>query len=252
MTIARDTLVQFCNDLLNISAFRDYCPNGLQVEGSKEIKHIVTGVTACEALIDQAIALKADAILVHHGYFWKGESEPIVGMKAKRIRKLMHHDISLLAYHLPLDAHPVLGNNAQLGQRLGLTVEGGLDDSPNPIGFVGRSSETVSLDELASTVSQALGREPLVVGTLMAKVDLIGWCTGGAQSYITAAAEKGCSVYITGEVSEKTVHESRELGVAFIAAGHHATERYGAKALGEHIENEYGVKVTFVDIDNPA
>ncbi|MCY4044482.1 MAG: Nif3-like dinuclear metal center hexameric protein [Cellvibrionales bacterium] len=252
MPVQRDDLVTYCNELLRIDAFKDYCPNGLQVEGEAEIKTLMTGVTASEALIDKAIELNADALLVHHGYFWKGENPCITGMKGKRIRKLMRNGINLLAYHLPLDAHPALGNNAQLGQLLGLAVEEGLDDSANPVGFVGRSNQDVTLAEFAQKIEQVLGRTPQVFGDFNKKITRVGWCTGGAQSYMTQAFEKSCDCFLSGEVSEKTYHESLELGVAYIAAGHHATERYGVKALGEHLKAKFDLEVIFTDIDNPV
>ncbi len=252
MTIDRDVLVGYCNHLLKVNQFQDYCPNGLQVEGASHIKKIVTGVTACEALIDEAIALNADALLVHHGYFWKGEEPALVGMRGRRIKKLMQNNINLLAYHLPLDAHPEYGNNAQLAQRLGLIYQKGLDTSENPVGSVGVLDKKETLSALADRVAVSLSRQPLVVGDKDRQIERVAWCTGGAQSFIGLAAEAGCDCYITGEVSEKTVHEAREMDIAFIAAGHHATERYGALALGEHLQKQFRLDVTFVDIDNPA
>lgn len=252
MSVQRDELVNYCNELLNIDAFKDYCPNGLQVEGNSSIKTIVTGVTASEGLIDKAIDVGADALIVHHGYFWKGESPCLTGMKGNRIRKLMTNGINLLGYHLPLDAHPALGNNAQLGQLLGFSVEEGLDSSANPIGFIGRPLVDQTLSQLSINIEQVLGRVPQVFGDPGRKIAKVGWCTGGAQSYITQAAAKACDCFISGEVSEQTFHQSAELGVAYIAAGHHATERYGAKALGEHLKHKFEVDVSFIDIDNPV
>ena len=238
--------------LLEPRNFQDYCPNGLQIQGRGEVKKLVTGVTASLALIDAAIDSNADALLVHHGYFWKGESSNITGMKYQRIRKLIQNDISLLAYHLPLDAHPIYGNNAQLAERLGITVSGGLDDSTHPVGNVGDLKEAVSAEEFARSVRAVLGREPLLEKVGDTPVRRIAWCSGGAQSYIDRAASLGADLYLTGEASEQTIHEARELGIHFIAAGHHATERYGAKAVGEWLSRKLNIDHEFIDIENPV
>ncbi len=234
---------------LDASRFKDYCPNGLQVEGRASVRRVVTGVTASQALIDAAIVEGADAILVHHGYFWKGESPVIAGMKARRIKALLNAGISLLAYHLPLDAHPVLGNNAQLGALLGWNqakVLGGdllwYADLPQP--------ETA--EAIAQRVEQVLGRRPLLEVVGEREVTRVAWCTGAAQSFIGQAADIGADLFLSGEVSEPTIHDARERGVHFIAAGHHATERYGVKALGEWLAERFGIEQTFIDIDNPA
>lgn len=248
-------LHQYCNRLLSVHEFDDYCPNGMQVqsvEGSHRVSKIVTGVTASQALVDRAVELKADALLVHHGYFWRGEPQQITGIKARRIRALMQNHISLLAYHLPLDAHPKLGNNAQLAKLLGISIDSGLDDGAYSVGNVGVLSAPMSLRVLSERITERLEREPLIVGDAEQTISSVAWCTGAAQSYIEKAAERGVDCFISGEVSESTVHMARELGVAYIAAGHHATERYGVKALGEHLAEQFAVDVEFVDIDNPA
>jgi dinuclear metal center YbgI/SA1388 family protein len=245
-------LAKFLDEYLQVGQFNDYCPNGLQVEASEKIEKVVTGVTASQALIDRAIELKADAILVHHGYFWKGENAAITGIKAKRIQSLMNNGISLLAYHLPLDAHPELGNNAQLAKLLGFAVEAGLDSSEFPVGNIGSVNEPVDLLALGGQIEQLLGREPLLIGDVTRVVKRVAWCTGAAQSYIDKAADLGVDCFISGEISEPTVHIARERGIAYIAAGHHATERYGIKALGEMLADKYSIDVEFVDIDNPV
>lgn len=252
MAISLHELVSYTDRLLEKGQFSDYCPNGLQVEANTEIKKIISGVTASQALIDVAIARKADAILVHHGYFWKGEAAEITGIKAKRIASLIKNNISLIAYHLPLDAHPLYGNNAQLAQVLGMTISGGLDDGERPIGLIGQLERSQSLDSFAEQVGDRLQRKPLVIGDKQKTITRVAWCTGGAQSYMEKAIAKGVDCFITGEVSEPSFHLAQESGVAFIAAGHHATERYGAKALGEHLAEKFGLEVEFVDIDNPV
>ena len=236
--------------LLDIARYRDYSPNGLQIEGRSEVNKIVTGVTASLALIEQAIARGADAILVHHGYFWKNEDARIVGVKHARIKSLLQHDISLLGFHLPLDAHPELGNNAQLGQRLGFEIEAWSGEQ-NLIAY-GRVSEPVTLAELSAQVAERLGRIPLAVGDMGQQIQRIAWCSGGAQGYFEAAAALGVDAYLTGEASEQNVHFARESGVAFIAAGHHATERYGIQALGEHLATKFGLTHEFIEISNPV
>lgn len=253
MAVNRTDLVNYLDLLLNARLIKDYCPNGLQVEGKEEIKKVVTGVTASEALIDAAIAQNADAILVHHGYFWKGESYPIVGMKKNRIAKLIKHDISLIAYHLPIDVHGELGNNAQLGKLLGVSnIRPAQSFSPEGIIMLGDYEQVTPLTKVAQDLHQSLQREPLVSGARSLDVKTVAWCTGGGQSYIDQVAELGVDLFVTGEASEQTIHSSRELGIDFISAGHHATERYGVKSVGEHLANEFGLEVEFVDIHNPV
>lgn len=243
-------LESYLDSLLNVSYYRDYCPNGLQVEGRSEIGTIVSGVTASFELIQAAIEEKADAVLVHHGYFWRGENECLVGMKRRRIALLMSHDVSLFAYHLPLDAHPEMGNNSQLGNKLGF-VETGRFGEQN-IAIYGSPSQVVSLKELGSSLERILSRRPLVIGDETKPIRRVAWCTGAAQGYFDEAIRLGVDVFITGEISEQTVHAARESGVAFISAGHHATERYGVQALGEHIGQKFDIAHQFIDIGNPV
>jgi len=248
-----NAFVQTLDDLLQSARFNDYCPNGLQVEGRAEVRTLITGVTASEALIDAAIELKADAILVHHGYFWKGERAEITGMKRRRLGKLITHDISLLAYHLPLDAHPVLGNNAQLAQRLGFVRDGALfPHDPRAVGDVGTLAQAMTADALSRHIAQVLGRQPLHIAGNDRPIRRVGWCTGGAQGFIEQAIARGVDAYFSGEISEPTVHAARESGVHYWAMGHHASERYGVQALGEWCARELGLTHQFVDIDNPA
>ncbi|MEH6395776.1 Nif3-like dinuclear metal center hexameric protein [Pseudoalteromonas sp.] len=240
------------NTILRPDSIQDFCPNGLQVEGREQIKKIVTGVTASQALIDAAIAHNADTILVHHGYFWKGEAQPITGIKKRRIAALLNHDINLFAYHLPLDVHPVIGNNAQLAQLLDLEMTDGLEPVANSVAVKGRLKTPLSGEQFAQKIAGVLNREPLVSLVRDEPIETIAWCTGGGQGYIDLAASQGIDAYLTGEASEQTIHSSREQHIDFFAAGHHATERYGIKALGELLAEQHGFDVTFIDIDNPV
>lgn len=251
--IDREQLCRYLDELLQPWQVRDYCPNGLQVEGTSQVQKIVTGVTASMALIDAAIEQGADTIFVHHGYFWKGEAEAIKGMKKQRLKKLLQHDINLLAYHLPLDIHPELGNNVQLAKLLGIAIERGLEiGNKTSVPMAGRLNKPQTADEFARTIESALGRKPLVSAVNQDKIETIALCTGGGQGFIELAAEQRFDAYLSGEVSEQTIHTSREMNVNFFAAGHHATERYGAKAVGEHLAEQFDVDVTFIDIDNPV
>ena len=243
---------QLLDDILKPHTIKDFCPNGLQVEGKNEIRTIVTGVTASQALIDAAIEKKADAVLVHHGYFWKGESQPITGMKKRRIGALLAHDINLFAYHLPLDIHPVIGNNAKLANLLDIEIETGLEPVTNSVAMKGRLKTPLTGSEFANKIAKVLNREPLRSVVRDEKINTIALCTGGGQGYIDLAAEQGIDAYLTGEASEQTIHSSREQNIDFFAAGHHATERYGIKALGELLAKEHGFDVSFIDIDNPV
>ena len=251
--IERDELVQFLAQELQIERIKDYCPNGLQVEGKTQIQRLVTGVTASQALLDAALAANADAILVHHGYFWKNEAYPITGIKKKRLQTLLQHDINLLAYHLPLDVHPKLGNNAQLGRLLQAEAISPVVTA-EPLGVVmqGELAQPCKLSEIATLLESGLQRQVLAHDAGVGPIHRLAWCTGGGQGYIEQAAAAGAQLFISGEVSEQTIHLSRELGIHFIAAGHHATERYGVKALGEFIASRFDVEVQFIDIDNPA
>lgn len=246
-------LLAWCDSTLNVNQFKDYCPNGLQIEGKSVVKKIMTAVTASQQAIDAAIAAQADALLVHHGYFWKGEAAPLTGIKGQRIKKLMQHDISLIAYHLPLDAHPQLGNNAALADLLGIHITGALDPSEKqPIGNVGELSQPMSVAELQQHLSQQLGREPLHLAGAQTQIKKIGFCTGAAQDFLIKAADLNCDAYISGEVSERTYHDARELGIHYFACGHHATERGGVQRLGQAIAGQFAIAVQFVDFDNPV
>lgn len=249
-TVSTHTLGQWLSLTLNSAAFNDYCPNGLQVEGKPNISHLIAGVTASQALIDVAAKRQADALLVHHGWFWKGEDPRVLGTRKRRLSTLLAHDINLLAFHLPLDAHPVLGNNAQLARVLGLVAEP-VTNSQGLLWF-GAMPGANTLAEVARRVEQRLNRPPLVIGDEGLVVQRISWCTGAAQNMLDQAISAGAQVFITGEVSEPTVHLAREAGVGFISAGHHATERYGVQALGQAIAQEFGIQVDFVDLDNPV
>lgn len=243
-------LMNYAQQLLQVDRFKDYCPNGLQVEGKSDVKKIVSGVTASMALLEAAKKAKADLILVHHGYFWRNEDARIVGLKRSRLAFLLEHQMNLVAYHLPLDAHPVLGNNAQLGRKLGLT----------DITFKGESnmiacsnlSAPQSLADFVRLVERKLARTSLVVGDLQKKVQKIAWCTGAAQGYIDQAIALNVDVFMSGEISEQTTHQALESGVSYISAGHHATERYGVQALGEHLAEKFNVSHEFIDINNPV
>lgn len=246
----RNDLVAYLDEFLAAAAFRDYCPNGLQVEGRDHVDVIVTGVTASADLLDAAVAAGADAVLVHHGYFWKGEDPRITGMRRRRLASLLTHGISLLAYHLPLDAHPDIGNNAMLARRLDLAIEGRFGEQD--IGAYGVLGEPLRLEEFAARIASRLDRQPLLIGDPERPVRRIAWCTGAAQGYFEQAAALGVDVYVTGEASEQTFHVARESGVAFIAAGHHATERYGIEALGAHLAARFGLSQRFIDLANPV
>ncbi|WP_372771165.1 Nif3-like dinuclear metal center hexameric protein [Pseudoalteromonas sp.] len=247
------TLLQELDALLTPHKVKDFCPNGLQVEGRETVTKIITGVTASQALIDAAIEKNADAILVHHGYFWKGEAYPITGMKKRRIGALINNDISLIGYHLPIDLHPTLGNNAKLAELLDIDYEAGLDPYGEPsIAVKGRLKTPLTAEEFAEKIESVLNRKPLVESVRGKKIETIAWCTGGGQGYIDLAASQGIDAYLTGEASEQTIHSAREQNIDFFAAGHHATERYGVKAVGEYLAEQFGLDVEFIDVDNPV
>jgi dinuclear metal center YbgI/SA1388 family protein len=246
-------IIALCEKTLEPEHFRDYCPNGLQVEGAAQVTKIISGVTASQALIDAAIEQQAQAVLVHHGYFWKGEDSRITGMKRNRLKALLKNDISLLAYHLPLDAHGELGNNVRLAQLLGLNIEAGMEpDNDRSIGLVGSLPQALSGDEFARHIEVTLGRRPLHIDGSQRLVRRVALCTGAAQDMIGKASELQVDAYLTGEVSEPTVHSARELGIHFYAAGHHATERYGVQALGDYLAAQLSIDHVFIDIDNPV
>lgn len=241
---------QYLSSLLNVERFKDYGPNGLQVQGRDVIKTLVTGVTASLELIEAAIAQRADAILVHHGLFWRGQDGRLTGWLRQRVARLIAHDINLLAYHLPLDAHPVWGNNAQLGLRLGLSCQSTFGDQD--LGFVGSAGTWRSQSQLAQGVEHALGRPVLLLPGDGRTLQRVAWCTGGAQGYFEDAIAAGADAFITGEASEPQAHLARETGVAFLACGHHATERFGVSALGEHLAQHFGLTHLFLDMPNPV
>lgn len=242
-------LIRDLNTLLTPENYRDYAPNGLQVEGRGEVTRVVTGVTACFELIRRAAELKADLLLVHHGWFWKHEDPRITGLKGRRVRELIAADINLAGYHLPLDDHPKFGNNALLGRALDFTETGRFGEMD--LGRLG-STAPVTVHELTLKITKVLKRPPLVVGPADKVIRCVAWCSGAAQDMIEEAAIAGCDAFVSGEISERTTHIAREAGITYFAAGHHATERFGIRALGEWIAREKGLEVTFVDIDNPV
>jgi dinuclear metal center YbgI/SA1388 family protein len=246
----RDELGAYMDGVLDASRYRDYCPNGLQVEGRAEVQRIVCGVTASQSLIDAAVAHEADAILVHHGWFWKGEDGRLIGFRKRRLQTLLAHDINLFAYHLPLDGHPEFGNNAQLAVRLGWRVERRFGE--HELGCLAVLPAPTFAGGLAQTVQQVLGRTPLLIGDPRQPVSRVAWCSGGAQDWFEAAIGAGADLFMSGEASEQTTHLARESGVAYLAAGHHATERYGVMALGVHLTERFGLSCDYVEIDNPV
>lgn len=247
------SIIEYCDTLLRVDDYQDYAPNGLQVEGREEVSRIVSGVTASQALIEAAIEREADLLLVHHGYFWKGEAPVITGMKQRRIKALLDNGISLLAYHLPLDGHAQLGNNAQLGRLLGIPTEGRFGAGPDGgLAMYGALEQEITSQALAQRVGEKLGRTPLLIEGGDHPIRRVGWCSGGAEGYIEQAAALALDAYISGEISESTVHIARELGIHYLAAGHHATERYGVEALGHHLADHFAVENQFVDIANPV
>ena len=243
-------LIDYTQQFMQVDRHKDYCPNGLQVEGRAEVGKIVTGVSASLAFLQQAAERGADLVLVHHGYFWRNEDPRVVGIKRKRLAFLMDRNISLMAYHLPLDAHPEVGNNATLGSKLGLVQTGSIGDA-NLICY-GNLEQPCSLAVFAKRIDAALQRPSLVIGDLDKKLKTIAWCTGAGQSYMEEAISLGVDAFISGEISEQTTHLAHESGVAYIAAGHHATERYGVQALGEHLAKKFALEHEFIDLYNPV
>ncbi|TKB57440.1 Nif3-like dinuclear metal center hexameric protein [Ferrimonas aestuarii] len=251
--ISREQLLNYLTDTLQPHRIKDYAPNGLQVEGTEEITKIVTAVTASQSVIDAAIELGADAVLVHHGYFWKGEAPELVGMKQKRIKALLEHDINLMAYHLPLDIHPEFGNNAMLAKELGLTITGPMElGNELSVAVCAEFAEPQPASEFVKTIERCLGRKPLHIGDDCQLIKSVGLCSGGAQDYIDLAANRGMDAFLSGEVSERTYYSAVEQGIHYFAAGHHATERSGIRELGKRIAAEFGVEVVFVDAPNPV
>jgi len=241
-------LTTYLDQLLEPHKFHDACPNGLQVSGKNEIKKVVTGVTACQALLDQAVAKNTDVVLVHHGYFWNKEDPRIIGVKRNRLATLIKNNINLVAYHLCLDAHPIYGNNAQLAKRFDIQLEKIVDDFL----YIGKLKEAIPIDLFADMVKEKLNRAPFIISTQKHPIQKIAWCAGSAEDMIEQAASEGCDAFLTGEVTERTVHLARELGIHFLSAGHHATERYGIQALGKYLAQKFSLKVEFIDIDNPV
>ena len=251
MTKLQD-IIQWCDQTLKSSEFKDYAPNGLQIEGKTEVRKILAAVTASQDAIDAAIRENADLLLVHHGYFWKGEAYPITGMRGKRIKSLIQHDISLLAYHLPLDSHPSLGNNAAIADLLKLERIEALDPSErHPIGNIGYLNQPMPVEEFKKFVSEKLKFDVTHLPADKNMIEKVGFCTGGAQDFIVKAAEQGCDAYISGEVSERTFYEAKELGVHYFACGHHATERYGVQRLGQAISEQFDIEYVYFELNNP-
>ena len=245
------SLAEYCNALLSAASFEDYCPNGIQVEGERPVRRLASGVTASAALLEEALAWRADAILVHHGWFWRGEDPRLIGMKGRRVRTLTRADVGLLAYHLPLDAHPELGNNRQLAEVLGLCAPRATDLCGGLL-WRGRLPHPMAAPALAAHIAAALGRVPLHVQGRLGAIEQVAWCTGAAQGYIEQAASLGVDAYLSGEISEQTTHQARELGLDYLALGHHASERYGVRTLGEHLAGHFALEHRFFDIENPA
>lgn len=255
--IRTQDITAWLDQQLKAAQFKDYCPNGLQVEGKTHIRRIVCGVTASETLLRAAIDAQADGVLVHHGWFWRGEDPRVRGPRRTRMALALLNDLNIWGYHLPLDAHPTLGNNAMLADRLGLVPARGSDGAPQTFGpdnlmWSGTAPGIATLGDLAARVAQVLDRTPLCIGDPAQPIRRVAWCTGGAQGMFGDAVDAGVDAYITGEASEQTTHLARETGVGFIGAGHHATERYGVQALGQALAAHFGIEVSFIDIDNPV
>lgn len=252
MAVSIQQLDAYFTELLEPSNFKDYCPNGLQVMGQRPIRHLVSGVTASQRLIDAAIAADADALLVHHGYFWRGEDATLTGMKYARVKALMDAGISLWAYHLPLDAHAQLGNNSQLARVLGWQITGPLRAEANPIGLCGRLTQPLTIAQVLAHIEHHLGFTPTHVPGGPEYIETLAWCTGAAQGMIEDAVRAGVDLYLSGEISEPTAHVAQEMGIHYVAAGHHATERYGVQALGQNSAQAFGFQHTFIDCPIPV
>ncbi|MDP3561865.1 MAG: Nif3-like dinuclear metal center hexameric protein [Legionellaceae bacterium] len=251
--ITRNTLATYLNDFLACEAFQDYAPNGLQVEGRLDIKTICTAVTASESVIEEAVAMGADALLVHHGFFWRGEDAVITGMRRRRIGHLLKHDLNLFAYHLPLDCHPTLGNNVFLGNLLQIQNMKSYDISKVAnILWAGDLSSPVTAEELSQQIARLLQRKPMYIPVNDKPIKRIAWCSGGAQDYIEQAKEKGVDAYLSGEISERTYYQAKELNIHYFACGHHATERFGIQSLGKHLAMQFHLTHHFIDSDNPV
>ena len=246
-------LIKWCDQTLQAHQFKDYCPNGLQIEGKAEVQHLVSSTTASLQAIEAALDLKADALIVHHGYFWKGEAQQLTGLKGKRVKQLMQADVSLIAYHLPLDAHTELGNNKALADLLGIQITGALDPTERfPIGNVGELSQAITPTDFAQLLAEKLGQAPLHIASGVESIKTVGFCTGGAQDFLHKAAALHCDAYISGEVSERTYHEALEYGIDYFGAGHHATERYGVQRLAKALATEFNLTHQYVELNNPV
>ncbi|MCJ8340466.1 MAG: Nif3-like dinuclear metal center hexameric protein [Pseudomonadales bacterium] len=253
MSVAINEIVTYCQQLLEPSKFKDYCPNGLQVAGRDKINKIVSGVTACQQLLDAAVLAEADVILVHHGYFWRGEQQNVVSIKRNRLQTLLVNDLNLLAYHLPLDAHHSLGNNVQLANKMGWKICSGMNgELGEALVLLGETAKAMYAGELSDQLARVLNRQPLHIAGHQREIKRIAWCTGAAQSFIEEVASTGVDAFISGEISEQTVHLARELGLDYFAAGHHATESYGVQALGEHLAEHFSIEHEFINIHNPV
>ena len=245
-------IIQWCDQTLKSHEFKDYAPNGLQIEGTSEVKKILCAVTASQTAIDAAVAYGADLLLVHHGYFWKGEPYPITGMRGKRIKSLIQHDISLVGYHLPLDSHPTIGNNAAIADLLELEHIQALDPNErNPIGNIGYLKSAMSPEVFKQFASEKLGFDAIHLPADKTSIQKVGFCTGGAQDYIKKAADQDCDAYISGEVSERTFYEAQELNVHYYACGHHATEKYGVQRLAKAISEQFNIEYSYFELNNP-
>jgi dinuclear metal center YbgI/SA1388 family protein len=248
--VSTPDLVRYLDDLLDAASIKDYCPNGLQVEGAARVSRAVFAVTASLAVVEQAAAEGAQALVVHHGYFWCGEDPRVIGVRRRRLARLLAADINLIGYHLPLDLHPALGNNAQFGKCMGWAADQTGGDR-NLIALA-TLERPMSAAQLGQHLHERLDREPLLVGDLGRDVRRIAWCTGGAQDMLDAAIDLGADAFISGEISERTTHLAREAGVVYAAAGHHATERYGIQALGKHLAKHFGIDAVFIDDPKPV
>jgi dinuclear metal center YbgI/SA1388 family protein len=251
--IKRAELSSYLNEYLNCDSFKDYAPNGLQVEGKDDIKVICSAVTASEEVIAIAAEKKADALLVHHGFFWRGEAPQLVGMKKRRVAKLLSSDMNLFGYHLPLDCHPKLGNNACIAKLLGMqSVKSHKAGNTTDLLWSGKLKKAMTVEDFAALVAKNLHREPLVVSGSKDNIQNIAWCTGGAQDFIIEANDLNVDAYLSGEISERTYYQAKELGLHYFSCGHHATERYGIQALGEHLSKRFKLDHSFIDVDNPV
>tara|TARA_B110000967_G_scaffold32777_1_gene31405 strand:+ start:1439 stop:2179 length:741 start_codon:yes stop_codon:yes gene_type:complete len=245
--VNREDLKNYCNDYLDVKKFKDYGPNGLQIEGKSSINKIVSGVSANLDLIEKAVDEKADAIFVHHGLFWDNETKHLVGAKRKKIALLLEHDINLFGFHLPLDDHPEVGNNVELGRLLGISNINPVEDS-----LLWQGELNINLSKFSKLIEEKLDRVPQIFGRQNGEIKKIAWCTGGAQGYIDDALQLNIDLYLSGEVSEKTPAVAKENNITYISAGHHATERYGVQAFCKHLSSEFNLQHKYIEIYNPV